>query len=104
MNQQDSLDGTYEKSKAKLVKIIDKKITRALVSTLIDSVAIIATPVIIDDEIDDVHDEYAKDVIGTIGLILFAYELDRGIKDFNMLKFLLEKKKKVLSIKRNYEW
>ena len=103
MSQQDSLDDTYEKSKAKLVKIIDKKITKALIATLFDGVMMIATPAIIDDAIDEIQDEYAKDVIGTIGIILFAYEVDRGIKDFNMLKFLLEKKKNALSIERNHE-
>ena len=83
-------------SKLKLIKIMDRKIVLYGIASLLDLTTIVSTPFIVNDVASKTVDEYAKKAIITSGTILFAYELDRGIRNIRMTKFLLDKKEEIL--------
>lgn len=87
---------TDEESRAKLLKIISRRIINYSINNLVDTTAIVATPFIISELIDNVTEEYAKTAIRTTGTVLFLYELNRGITNVKMTKFLLDKRNDIL--------
>lgn len=87
---------TDEESRAKLLKIISRRIINYSIDTLVDTTAIVATPFIIKELIDNVTEEYAKTAISATGSVLFLYELNRGITNVKMTKFLLGKRNDIL--------
>ena len=87
---------TSEESRAKLLKIISKRIIKYSIDTLFDATAIVATPFIINEIVENVTEEYAKTSIRATGTVLFLYELNRGISNIKMTKFLLDKRNDIL--------
>ena len=88
---------TDEESQSKLLKIISRRIMTSAINTLFDTTAIVSTPFIINEIANNVSEEYAKDAIKTTGTILFMYELNRGLSNIKMTKFLLQKRDEILT-------